>query len=42
MAIATLETAPAKAYIIQNNCRYGLIPGVVIGGRFRANGDGPT
>ena len=23
-------------------CHFGLIPGVVIGGRFRANGDGPT
>ena len=42
MAPATLENTPAKAYIIQNGCRFGLIPGVMIGGRFRANGDGPT
>ena len=35
-------TTPAKAYITQNDCRFGLIPGVVIGGRYRANGVGPT
>lgn len=39
---ATLAGTPAKAYIAQNGCRVGLIPGVAIGGRFRANGDGPT
>ena len=38
---STLEDTPAKAYITQNGCRVGLIPGVAIGGRFRANGDGP-
>lgn len=38
----TLAATPAKAYIAQNGCRVGLIPGVAIGGRFRANGDGPT
>ena len=42
MALATLEYAPVKAYIIQNGCRCGLIPGAVIGGRYRVNGDGPT
>jgi hypothetical protein len=42
MASATLAATPAKAYIAQNDCRFGLIPGVMIGGRFRANGDGPT
>jgi hypothetical protein len=42
MAAATLEYAPVKAYIVQNDCRCGLIPGAVIGGRYRVNGDGPT
>jgi hypothetical protein len=42
MALATLEYAPVKVYIVQNGCRCGLIAGAVIGGRFRVNGDGPT
>lgn len=38
MARATLADTPAKAYIVQSGCRFWLIPGVVIGGCFRAKG----
>ena len=38
----TLANKPCKAYICRMVIRFGLIPGAVIGGRFRVNGDGPT
>ena len=41
MARATLEYAPSKR-IVESGCRCGLIPGAVIGGRYRVNGDGPA
>ena len=38
-----LEISPAKAYILSNGrLLWGQIPGLMIGGRWRANDIGPT
>jgi len=38
-----LEISPSKAYILSNGrFLWGQIPGLMIGGRYRSNGDDPT